>query len=119
MGCTNRVSVCFHVCLTVFISFNLNLGNSVVALTLIDTPVQQELDRIAELPGQDFNVSFAHYSGYVTVNQEFGRALFYWFFEAAEDPESKPLVLWLNGGQTVIKQSSFSVLLLLLNIVTV
>uniref|UniRef100_A0A2P2K9K9 Carboxypeptidase n=1 Tax=Rhizophora mucronata TaxID=61149 RepID=A0A2P2K9K9_RHIMU len=98
MGCTNRVSVCFHVCLTVFISFNLNLGNSVVALTLIDTPVQQELDRIAELPGQDFNVSFAHYSGYVTVNQEFGRALFYWFFEAAEDPESKPLVLWLNGG---------------------
>ncbi|KAK8695285.1 hypothetical protein V6N13_000451 [Hibiscus sabdariffa] len=27
-----------------------------------------------------------------------GRALFYWFFEAAEDPDSKPLLLWLNGG---------------------
>ncbi|XP_074558305.1 serine carboxypeptidase II-2 [Curcuma longa] len=53
---------------------------------------------VIALPGQSFNVSFAHYSGYVTVNKEAGRALFYWFFEATEDPASKPLVLWLNGG---------------------
>lgn len=59
---------------------------------------QQQLDRVSKLPGQDFNVSFAHYSGYVTVNEAAGRALFYWFFEAVEDPASKPLVLWLNGG---------------------
>ncbi|ONK68947.1 uncharacterized protein A4U43_C05F17700 [Asparagus officinalis] len=57
-----------------------------------------EKDRVQTLPGQDFNVEFAHYSGYVTVDEEAGRALFYWFFEAAEDPASKPLVLWLNGG---------------------
>ncbi|GLU10287.1 hypothetical protein SLE2022_271060 [Rubroshorea leprosula] len=59
---------------------------------------QQELDRVRELPGQRFNISFAHYAGYVTVNEESGRALFYWFIEADEDPESKPLLLWLNGG---------------------
>uniref|UniRef100_A0A9I9CIN1 Uncharacterized protein n=1 Tax=Cucumis melo TaxID=3656 RepID=A0A9I9CIN1_CUCME len=59
---------------------------------------QQELDRIAELPGQNFEVKFGHYSGYITVNEESGRALFYWFFEATEDSASKPLVLWLNGG---------------------
>lgn len=59
---------------------------------------RQELDKVFQLPGQGFNVSFAHYSGFVTVNDEAGRALFYWFFEAAEDPASKPLVLWLNGG---------------------
>ncbi|KAL3533010.1 hypothetical protein ACH5RR_006531 [Cinchona calisaya] len=59
---------------------------------------QQQLDKVLQLPGQEFNVSFAHYSGFVTVNEEAGRALFYWFFEAAEDPASKPLVLWLNGG---------------------
>ncbi|KAL6540865.1 Serine carboxypeptidase-like 29 [Orobanche minor] len=59
---------------------------------------QQQLDRVSNLPGLDFNVSFAHYAGYVTVNKASGRSLFYWFFEADEDPSSKPLVLWLNGG---------------------
>ncbi|KAL2936465.1 Serine carboxypeptidase-like 29 [Bienertia sinuspersici] len=59
---------------------------------------QQKLDRINSLPGQNFDVEFAQYSGYVTVNEEFGRSLFYWFIEAVEDPSSKPLLLWLNGG---------------------
>lgn len=59
---------------------------------------EQEWDRVHQLPGQHFDVSFAHYAGYVTVNEASGRALFYWFFEAQEDPRSKPLVLWLNGG---------------------
>ncbi|KAJ9689073.1 hypothetical protein PVL29_014629 [Vitis rotundifolia] len=63
-----------------------------------DPLVQQRLDKVQHLPGQTFNISFAHYSGYVTVNEDSGRALFYWFIEAAEDPSSKPLVLWLNGG---------------------
>ncbi|KAM7472901.1 hypothetical protein LguiA_011084 [Lonicera macranthoides] len=63
-----------------------------------DPIVQQQLDRVSVLPGQYFNVNFAHYSGYVTTNEEYGRALFYWFTEVADDPSSKPLVLWLNGG---------------------
>ncbi|KAI0511197.1 hypothetical protein KFK09_011822 [Dendrobium nobile] len=58
----------------------------------------QQRDKVFLLPGQSFNVSFAHYSGYVTLDEESGKALFYWFFEAVEDPHSKPLVLWLNGG---------------------
>ncbi|KAI3771914.1 hypothetical protein L6452_03086 [Arctium lappa] len=70
------------------------------SLTLSDSgPIaQQKLDQVKDLPGQNFNVDFAHYAGYVTVNQESGRALFYWLTEAVEDPASKPLVLWLNGG---------------------
>ncbi|PKU59485.1 Serine carboxypeptidase-like 29 [Dendrobium catenatum] len=59
----------------------------------------QQRDKVFLLPGQSFNVSFAHYSGYVTLDEESGKALFYWFFEAVEDPHSKPLVLWLNGGK--------------------
>ncbi|XP_010447670.1 PREDICTED: serine carboxypeptidase-like 29 [Camelina sativa] len=59
---------------------------------------QKEQDKVSKLPGQDFNVSFAHYSGFVTTNEKLGRALFYWLFEAVEDAKSKPLVLWLNGG---------------------
>ncbi|CAH9144531.1 unnamed protein product, partial [Cuscuta epithymum] len=58
---------------------------------------QQELDRIAALPGQP-PVTFSQFSGYVTVNENHGRALFYWLTEATRNPEKKPLVLWLNGG---------------------
>lgn len=65
-------------------------------------PKQQERerdrDRIIKLPGQPPNVKFSQYSGYVTVDEKAGRALFYWLIEASKKPESKPLVLWLNGG---------------------
>src|SRR5262245_59855290 len=63
---------------------------------------QRELDRVYELPGQSFIVDFAHYSGYVTVDEKAGRALFYWLVEATGDASSKPLVLWLNGGESLI-----------------
>lgn len=52
---------------------------------------------VTNLPGQP-KVDFNQYAGYVTVNEEHGRALFYWFYEAASMKEEKPLVLWLNGG---------------------
>ncbi|KAK3189636.1 hypothetical protein Dsin_029197 [Dipteronia sinensis] len=77
-----------------FVLTNSHLGNCFST----DPGVQRELDRVQKLPGQSFNVSFAQFSGYVTVNEDSGRSLFYWLIEAAEDPESKPLILWLNGG---------------------
>jgi serine carboxypeptidase-like clade 2 len=52
---------------------------------------------VTNLPGQP-KVEFNQYAGYVTVHEEHGRALFYWFFEAALLKKEKPLVLWLNGG---------------------
>lgn len=66
---------------------------------------EKEQNKVSKLPGQNFNVNFAHYSGFVTTNEKLGRALFYWLIEAAEDPASKPLVLWLNGGLLHKKQS--------------
>ncbi|KAG4204718.1 hypothetical protein ERO13_A04G058500v2 [Gossypium hirsutum] len=81
-----------------FISFYLSLGSCLIAASLEDSIAQQKLDKVHNLPGQSFTVDFAHYAGYVTVNKHSGRALFYWFFEAAKDPDSKPLLLWLNGG---------------------
>lgn len=95
----------------------LPFSSVLVSTTSIDASFssdEQERDRVHQLPGQDFNVSFAHYSGYVTVNEESGRALFYWFFEAQEDPQSKPLVLWLNGGIFFGKHTSFSEILSLI-----
>ncbi|KAJ7555078.1 hypothetical protein O6H91_05G021400 [Diphasiastrum complanatum] len=53
---------------------------------------------VDDLLGQP-SVSFRHYSGYITVDEAHGRALFYWFFEADHpDPLSLPLAMWLNGG---------------------
>ncbi|KAF7028605.1 hypothetical protein CFC21_040496 [Triticum aestivum] len=61
-------------------------------------PGAREADRIAALPGQPPRVNFDQYSGYVTVSEQHGRALFYYFVEAAYEASSKPLVLWLTGG---------------------
>ncbi|KAK4783307.1 hypothetical protein SAY86_007681 [Trapa natans] len=79
-----------------FSSFFLLLGFRHSALASSE-PAGQEMDRISALPGQP-PVAFSQYSGYVTVNEEHGRALFYWLTEATASPEKKPLVLWLNGG---------------------
>nr|GLL28838.1 serine carboxypeptidase-like 31 [Ipomoea trifida] len=54
-------------------------------------------DLVANLPGQPI-VNFKHYAGYVTVNENNGRRLFYWLYESSSLPDEKPLVLWLNGG---------------------
>ncbi|XP_065616944.1 serine carboxypeptidase-like 29 [Quercus suber] len=81
--------------LTIFIYVYLGIT---IATSSTHPLVQQRLDKVLQLPGQNFNVSFAHYAGYITVNEDAGRALFYWFIEATKDPDSKPLVLWLNGG---------------------
>ncbi|CAK9172923.1 unnamed protein product [Ilex paraguariensis] len=43
----------------------------------------------AGLLGQPLGVNFKQYAG---------RNLFYYFAEAVQDPSSKPLLLWLNGG---------------------
>lgn len=76
-----------------FMSFLFFSSNAAIAAL----PKPQELDRISVLPGQP-PVTFAQFSGYIPVNKQHGRALFYWFTEATAHPEKKPLVLWLNGG---------------------
>lgn len=55
-------------------------------------------DVIHSLPGEPHKSPFLQFGGYITVDQRNGRSLYYYFAEAAEDPASKPLVLWLNGG---------------------
>ncbi|XP_061358866.1 serine carboxypeptidase-like 45 [Gastrolobium bilobum] len=69
----------------------------VVALTLVGVSSVPEADKISTLPGQP-PVKFEQYSGYITVDEQQQRALFYYFVEAEDDPASKPLVLWLEGG---------------------
>ena len=42
---------------------------------------------------------FLAVGGYITVNEDNGRALFFYFVEAPQDASTKPLLLWLNGGK--------------------
>lgn len=72
------------------------------AASEINVEETYESDRIIDLPGQPSNPSVSHFSGYITVNEDHGRALFYWFFEAQSQPSNKPLLLWLNGGMRLI-----------------
>jgi len=64
---------------------------------------EKEGDRVGFLPGQPSRPAVSQFSGYVTVNENNGRALFYWFFEAQTLPVEKPLLLWLNGGYCRLK----------------
>ncbi|KAL9331458.1 hypothetical protein ACSQ67_001068 [Phaseolus vulgaris] len=69
----------------------------VLVQTLVSVSSLPEADKISSLPGQP-HVKFQQYSGYITVDDQHQRALFYYFVEAQKDPTSKPVVLWLNGG---------------------
>ncbi|KAG2562610.1 hypothetical protein PVAP13_8KG271300 [Panicum virgatum] len=76
------------------------LALAAASLLLLLPVLAFEDDRILRVPGQPNGVAFGMYAGYVTVDEQAGRALFYWLQEAAgrDDPGAAPLVLWLNGG---------------------
>lgn len=53
-------------------------------------------DEIQSLPGLAKQPSFRQYSGYLRGSGS--KRLHYWFVESQKDPQSSPVVLWLNGG---------------------
>ncbi|KAL4857617.1 Serine carboxypeptidase-like 26 [Chlorella vulgaris] len=57
-----------------------------------------EQDRVSALPGAPAAPVVSIFSGYITVDEEAGRELFYVFVESSSKPRTDPLVLWLNGG---------------------
>ncbi|KAF7059242.1 hypothetical protein CFC21_066176 [Triticum aestivum] len=66
--------------------------------TVSDQSSMKAADKITALPGQPEGVDFDQYGGYVNVDAENGRALFYYLVESPSGASDKPLVLWLNGG---------------------
>ncbi|ODN02383.1 Venom serine carboxypeptidase [Orchesella cincta] len=54
--------------------------------------IWKELARVSNL------TDVLSYSGFFTVSQEHNSNLFFWFFPAAYDAETAPIILWLNGG---------------------
>ena len=69
-----------------------------VLVGLEQAQAAEPADRVESLPGQP-PVRFNQYAGYVTVDEEKGRALFYWMVEADHKKASRmPVSFWFNGG---------------------
>ncbi|CAD5224598.1 unnamed protein product [Bursaphelenchus okinawaensis] len=58
----------------------------------------EEDDRVFGLPNVTFNAKFKQYSGYLKASPDGEDLFFYWLTEAAVNPDSAPLLVWLNGG---------------------
>lgn len=72
-----------------------------VALLLvfvITTESAPESALITKLPGFSGTFPSKHYSGYITIDKEHGKNLWYYFVESEMNPLKDPVVLWLNGG---------------------
>ncbi|EFJ40593.1 hypothetical protein VOLCADRAFT_108101 [Volvox carteri f. nagariensis] len=74
------------------------------AVEKAETPKRSNLtpdaaaDKILSLPGFQNALPSNHFAGYVQVDEQRGRRLFYYFVESERDPANDPVVLWLNGG---------------------
>lgn len=55
-----------------------------------------DADKVTSLPGTNFTVGFDHYSGYLNASST--KFFHYWFTKAQSNPDSSPVILWLNGG---------------------
>uniref|UniRef100_A0A0D9XRN2 Uncharacterized protein n=1 Tax=Leersia perrieri TaxID=77586 RepID=A0A0D9XRN2_9ORYZ len=53
---------------------------------------------VASLPGFDGALPSRLETGYVTVDEDNGAELFYYFIESEGDPSTDPVLLWLIGG---------------------
>lgn len=62
------------------------------------TQCAPESGLITLLPGFKGSFPSKHYSGYVTIDPDHGKRLFYYFVTSEGDPSKDPVVLWLNGG---------------------
>jgi len=55
-------------------------------------------DLVTTLPGYNGKLPQRHYSGFVASDAAESVYLHYWFVEAATNPKTAPVLVWLNGG---------------------
>jgi len=75
-------------------SFGINAKSNVLQMTK-SNEAWKENDRIYKLPGVSRMPKYAMYSGYLDSNNT--NHVFYWLVEC-NDPTSKNLIIWFNGG---------------------
>lgn len=57
----------------------------------------KEIQKMAAIDLPDLK-DFPGFSGFITVNKTTNSNMFFWYFPAASQSESSPVVLWLQGG---------------------
>lgn len=60
--------------------------------------IAKRSNEITHLPGYTGRFKSRHYGGYVNVDRDHNRHLYYYFVTSEGNPARDPLVLWLNGG---------------------
>ncbi|RLM96119.1 hypothetical protein BBO99_00004536 [Phytophthora kernoviae] len=55
-------------------------------------------DLVKSLPGLDPAAKITQHAGRITLDDSDESTIFYWHFQASQDPDKAPLVIWLNGG---------------------
>ncbi|CAD5327734.1 unnamed protein product [Arabidopsis thaliana] len=71
---------------------------TLLSLVFVITESAPESALITKLPGFEGTFPSKHYSGYVTIDKEHGKNLWYYFIESEKNSSKDPVVLWLNGG---------------------
>ncbi|XP_059660020.1 serine carboxypeptidase-like 20 [Cornus florida] len=81
------------------------IGNSIhiiiltyILFTFVLTQSAPESALVTQIPGFDGTFLSKHYSGYVTIDENHGKKLFYYLVLSERNPSEDPVVLWLNGG---------------------
>ncbi|XP_037042480.1 venom serine carboxypeptidase-like [Bradysia coprophila] len=58
----------------------------------------QDAARVQNLVVSDHSTAIVSFSGFLTVQPEYNSNLFFWFVPCQNNPQDKPLILWLQGG---------------------
>ena len=70
-------------------------------MAMVDSSKLQNLNEVnpSENPSNFcFPKDVESYSGFLTVDAPNNGNMFFWFFPAEENPETAPVVIWLQGG---------------------
>ncbi|XP_046842840.1 lysosomal protective protein-like [Xenia sp. Carnegie-2017] len=81
--------------MTSFVFFSL-IFFQYIGISWLVVSVEANKDVISSLPGLPYIPVFQQYSGYLSASG--GRKFHYWFVESQGNPQTDPVVLWLNGG---------------------
>lgn len=74
--------------------------SSVATVAALSLGLRGELHETTHAAGSGLCDSVKQYSGYykLTTSKLLSKNYFYWFFEARNNPETAPVVLWMTGG---------------------
>ncbi|KAE8815328.1 Serine carboxypeptidase-like protein 9 [Hordeum vulgare] len=69
---------------------------SLIVVLLV--PLSRSASVVTHLPGFHGRLPFHLETGYISVDEETGAELFYYFVESERRPDTDPVILWMTGG---------------------